>query len=76
MRRDMAQQVLQIVFDRFYGDGGTWPALGYVQRTLNRHSGSRVDAVRIVQRIPGTLLKPLPITARLSPPYRKAYSYR
>ena len=71
MRRDMTQQVLQIVFDRFYGDGGTWPALGYVQRTLNRQSGSRVDAVRIVQRIPGTLLKPLPITAGYPRPTEK-----
>lgn len=71
MRRDMKQQVLQIVFDRFYGDGGTWPTLGYVQRSLNRQNGSRVDVVRIVQHIPVTLLKPLPIIAAYPRPTEK-----
>jgi hypothetical protein len=52
MRGDMTQQVLQIVYDRFYNDGGVWPTLGYLQRELNRQSGRTIDAVRIVQRIP------------------------
>ena len=60
MRGDMTQQVLQIVYDRFYNDGGVWPTLGYLERELNRQRGRTVDAVRIVQRIPATLLKPLP----------------
>jgi hypothetical protein len=60
MRGDKRQQVLQTVYDRFYGSGGTWPTLGYLQRTLNRQSNSNLDAVQIVQHIPKSLLKVLP----------------
>jgi hypothetical protein len=59
MRGDMTQQVLQVVYELFYSSGGTWPALGDLQRTLNRQGNGGVDAVWIVQRIPATLLKPL-----------------
>lgn len=59
MRREMIQQVLQIVYDHFYATGGTWPSLGYLQRTLNRQNDRRIDASQIVRRIPPTLLKQL-----------------
>jgi hypothetical protein len=55
----MQQQVLQHVYDLFYGSGGTWPALGDLQRALNRQGNRGVDAAEIVQRTPTTLLKPL-----------------
>jgi hypothetical protein len=58
MRRGMKQQVLQLVYDLFYGSGGTWPALGDLQQKLNRRKNV-VHAARVVQRIPATLLKPL-----------------
>lgn len=59
MRGITTRQVLQLVYDLFYGNGGTWPSLGDLQRALNRQGKSSVDAARIVQRIPMTLLKPL-----------------
>jgi hypothetical protein len=48
----MRQRVLQLIYDPFYGSGGTWPVLGDLQRALNRQGDSNVDATRIVQRIP------------------------
>jgi len=60
MRGNMAGQILQLIYDRFYDDGGVWPTLGYLQRALNRQSANRIDAARIVQRVPAALLKPLP----------------
>lgn len=62
MRGDRTQQVLQLVYDLFYGSGGTWPVLGDLQRALNHQGNSGMDAARIVQRIPATLLKPLSST--------------
>jgi hypothetical protein len=59
MRGGKRRQVLQLVYDLFYGAGGTWPVLGDLQIALNREGNSGVDAARIVQRIPATLLKPL-----------------
>lgn len=53
------QQVLQIIYDLFYGSGGTWPGLVDFQRELNRRNGRSLDAARLVQRVPATLLKPL-----------------
>ena len=59
MRGGMRQRVLQLIYDLFYGSGGTWPVLGDLQRALNRQGDSEVDATRILQRIPAKLLKPL-----------------
>jgi hypothetical protein len=58
--RNDARQALQLVYDDFYDSGGVWPTLGDIQRTLNRESVDRVNALRIVRRIPPRLLKPLP----------------
>jgi hypothetical protein len=59
MRGDITQQFLQLVYDLFYGSGGTWPVLGDLQRALNRQGNSDMDAALLVQRIPASLLKPL-----------------
>ncbi len=56
MRGDKTQKILQLVYDLFYRSGGTWPLLGDLQRELNRQGNSGMDAARIVQRIPVTLL--------------------
>lgn len=58
MRGDRTQKVLQLVYDLFCNNGGTWPTLGDLQRTLNRQRSSE-DAALIVRSIPATLLKPL-----------------
>jgi hypothetical protein len=71
MRGDMTQQVLQLVYDLFCGGGGTWPVLGDLQRALDRRGSSGVDAARIVQRIPATLLKPLSSTGSYPVPSEK-----
>jgi hypothetical protein len=71
MRGDMTQQVLQLVYDLFYGSGGTWPVLGDIQRALNRQGNRGVDAARIMQRIPATLLKPLSNTGGYPAPSEK-----
>jgi hypothetical protein len=71
MRGDMTQQVLQLVYDLFYGSGGTWPVLGDLQRMLNHQGNSDVDAAWIVQRIPATLLKPLSSTDGYPAPSEK-----
>jgi hypothetical protein len=71
MRGDKTQQVLQLVYDLFCGSGGTWPVLGDLQRALNRQDNSGVDAARIVQRIPATLLKPLSSTDGYPAPSEK-----
>jgi hypothetical protein len=57
--RDEAQQVLQFVYDRFFESGGVWPTLRDLQRALNCRRRRSVDAARVVQRIPATLVKPL-----------------
>jgi hypothetical protein len=71
MRRHMTQQVLQIVYDRFCSDGGVWPTLGCLQRELNRQSGNTVDAVRILQGIPASLLNSLPGTHHYPAPIER-----
>jgi hypothetical protein len=76
MQGDMTQQVLQLVYDLFYGTGGTWPGLGDLQRALNRQGNSGVGAARIVQRIPATLLKPLSSTDGYLAPSEKPAARR
>jgi hypothetical protein len=61
MRSGMTQRVLQFVYDFFYGNGGTWPALADLQRFFDRQ-GKNVNTAQIVQRIPATLLLPVPST--------------
>jgi hypothetical protein len=54
------QKVLQLIYDLFCGSGGIWPTLRELQRALKRQGHRNVDAFEVVQRIPATLLKPLP----------------
>jgi hypothetical protein len=56
------RQVLQAIYDLFYGSEGAWPRLGDLQLELSRRYNRKVDAARIVRRIPATLLKPLRYT--------------
>jgi len=67
----MTQQVLQLVYNLFYESGGTWPALGDLQRALNRQGNGSEDAALIVQRIPAALLKPLRTTDGYPAPSEK-----
>jgi len=53
------QKVLQLIYDPFVGNGGTWPTLGDLQRALKRQGNRHVDAFEVVQRIPPTFLNPL-----------------
>lgn len=53
------QKVLQLIYDLFVGNGGTWPTLGDLQRALKRQGNRHVDAFEVVQRFPLTFLNPL-----------------
>jgi hypothetical protein len=53
------QQVLQLTYDLFYGNGGIWPSLGELQHALNRQSSKHVDASHIARRIPSKLMHPI-----------------
>lgn len=53
------QEVLQLIYDSFVGNGGTWPTLGDLQRALKRQGKRHADAFEVVQRIPLTFLNPL-----------------
>jgi hypothetical protein len=53
------QEVLQLIYDPFVGNGGRWPTLGDLQRALKRQGNRHVDAFEVVQRIPPTFLNPL-----------------
>ncbi|MDQ2815012.1 MAG: hypothetical protein M3Z75_24965, partial [Actinomycetota bacterium] len=50
---------MQLIYDPFAGNGGTWPTLGDLQRALKRQGNRHVDAFEVVQRIPPTFLNPL-----------------
>lgn len=59
MRNDMAHQVPQLIYDLFYGSGGTWPTLAQLQRELDRRAYGNVDAALVVRHIPPAILRPL-----------------
>ncbi len=56
MNKDAAV-ALQVIYTQFRERGGQWPTFTYIERWLNRYR--KQDAVQVINRIPGTLLKPL-----------------
>ena len=55
----MVRLILQLVYDLFYRTEGIWPTIADLQQELNCRGYSKINAVRIVQQIDATLLKPL-----------------
>jgi hypothetical protein len=49
------QKTLQVVYRRFFERGGQWSNFDYIQRWLKRYA--EIDAGKIIQSIPETLLK-------------------
>lgn len=60
MQKKIVQEILQIIYNSFRENGGTWPTFDHVERILNRYA--KTNAVAILNRIPSTLIKPIELT--------------
>ncbi len=59
MKKATVRLILQLVYKLFRHAEGIWPTIADLQQALNDAGYYEVDAVRIVQQIDVTLLKPM-----------------
>lgn len=58
MNRESTRAALQVIYVYFRERGGQWPTFGYFERWWSRYREE--EAIQVISRIPGELLKPLP----------------